>query len=193
MNPEVIDIYADSEIWKPIKSFEGYYDISNHGRVRSLDRLTKYKLIFERKYFGGIKPLQIYSGYYYIKLNKNGIYKNPKIHRLVAEMFIPNPQNKKMVNHLDGNKLNNHFSNLEWCTAKENVNHSIHVLGNHHGRLGSQNGRAKITEAEVIEIRRLSGVSKYYTCVLLSKMFGVNSRSVSNILLNKSWKHILLH
>ena len=95
---------------KDVKDYEGEYAITRDGRVWS------YK---SNKF---LKP-ELVRGYYYVSLYKEGKGKNFRIHRLVAEAFIPNPDNKPQVNHLDENKLNNSVSNLEWATAKENSNY----------------------------------------------------------------------
>ena len=100
-----------TEIWKDIEGYEGLYKISNHGEVWS-----------ERKQ-GLLKKGKGTKGYYKVILTKNKKPKNFDIHRLVATHFIDNPFKKPCVNHLDENKTNNHYSNLEWCTYKENTNH----------------------------------------------------------------------
>ena len=100
------------EIWKDIQGYENIYQISTFGRVKSL-RKNKIMSLNKR------------NGYYQICLRKNGKRKNRQVHRLVAEAFISNPLNKKIVNHKDYDPLNNNFKNLEWCTQKENVNWSI--------------------------------------------------------------------
>ena len=97
------------EIWKDIKGYEGLYQISSHGRVKSLFR---YKKI--------LKPALQTKGYFYVSLCKPN--KNFTIHRLVAEAFIPNPDNLPCVNHKDEDKTNNHVDNLEWCTYEYNLN-----------------------------------------------------------------------
>lgn len=112
------------EIWKDIKGYEGYYQVSNLGRVKSLARIvyddkgnkhpTKEKILV-----GG----KSYKGYRYVGLNKDGLYKRKAVHRLVAEHFIPNPENKPCVNHKDEVKTNNCVDNLEWLTHKENANY----------------------------------------------------------------------
>lgn len=105
------------EVWKPIKNYEGLYEISNFGEVRSLPR---------QKTKGGIlKPLEdTRNDYLKVKLCKNGEEKRYTVHRLVAETFIPNPYNKPQVNHKNGNKHDNYFGNLEWCSCQENIVHS---------------------------------------------------------------------
>ena len=103
------------EIWKDIKNFEGLYQISNLGNVKSLERKIK-----SRKCEEIIKvPSLAGKGYYRLPLCKNGKIKYYYIHRLVAETFINNTDNKPTVDHIDRNKLNNCVSNLRWATYKE--------------------------------------------------------------------------
>ena len=105
------------EIWKPIEWTEGGYEVSNLGRVRSM-----------KQYYGVIARIMPATtqkkGYKAVMFHINGKAKCAKVHRLVAEAFIPNPDNLPEVNHKDGNKGNNHVSNLEWCTRSHNVKHS---------------------------------------------------------------------
>lgn len=105
------------EIWKDIKGYEGLYQISNLGNLKSIKKGNN-KLI----------KLQNNQRYYRNNLWKNCKYKTFSIHRLVAEAFIPNPNNFNIINHKDGNKLNNCVDNLEWCTQSHNVKES-HRLG----------------------------------------------------------------
>lgn len=116
------------EIWKDIKGFEGIFQISNLGNVKSLARYVGDYRGKRLKKERILKPCDNGYGYLVLKVNTNNGKGKPKvfyIHRLVAEHFIPNPLNKKYVNHLDFNKYNNVFTNLEWCSQKENVNYSI--------------------------------------------------------------------
>lgn len=99
------------ELWKDIEGYEGRYQVSNLGRVK---RVTTGRIL------KGCKDI---GGYLVVNLSKNGKVKTHKIHRLVAQVFIPKPENKPDVNHIDENKTNNLYSNLEWVTAKENNNH----------------------------------------------------------------------
>lgn len=106
------------EIWKDIKGFESY-QVSNLGNVKSLgnDKTRKEKIL---------KPNKLKNNYLQVVLCKEGKRKYHLIHRLVAEAFIPNPQNLVQINHRDEDKTNNTISNLEWCTAKYNNNYGTH-------------------------------------------------------------------
>jgi len=119
------------EIWKDIEGWEDKYQVSNLGRIKSLARRFKrgdgLTVNVEEKI---LKTMITKDGYERAKLNLMGGSKKYSVHRLVANAFIPNLENKPQVNHIDGNKLNNKVENLEWCTAKENVNH-ITKLGTH--------------------------------------------------------------
>lgn len=106
------------EHWKDIQEYEGLYQVSNKGRVKSLNynHTGKEKIM---------KPKTIRkTGYLYIALHKHGKQEYTSVHRLVAEAFIPNPNNLPQVNHKDENKTNNRVDNLEWCTAKYNLEYN---------------------------------------------------------------------
>lgn len=108
------------EIWKDIKGYEGLYQVSNFGRVKSLNyRGTGKELIFKKRYFT--------SGYERVCLTKNKIERTKRVHVLVAEAFIPNPENKPQVNHIDEDKTNNMASNLEWVTPRENLTYGTRM------------------------------------------------------------------
>jgi hypothetical protein len=113
------------EYWAPMPNYEQYYEISNLGTIRSIPRrlLTKsgyYKPEKERILTQRISN----KGYLSVTLSKNGQSNTKAVHRLLAQAFIPNPENKATVNHLDGNKLNNSIENLEWATYSENAIHA---------------------------------------------------------------------
>lgn len=106
------------EIWKDIKGYEGLYQVSNLGKIKSLNyNHTKKEKI--------LKSLKRKNNYLKIRLYKNKKYNTYFIHRIVAENFILNENNLPIVNHIDGNPSNNCVNNLEWCTQKQNVQHSI--------------------------------------------------------------------
>lgn len=111
------------EIWRDIKNYEGIYEVSNLGRIKSISRNGTIK---ENRI---LKPNKV-MGYSQIVLYKNNKREYKKIHRLVAETFIPNLENKREVNHKDGNKTNNCVDNLEWVTTSENQLHSYYELKN---------------------------------------------------------------
>lgn len=107
----------DGEIFKPIIGYENIYKISNYGRVVSLTK--------ENCYQEKLKSFELCKGYPRVSLWNNGKGKHFFIHRLVAEAFIPNPDNKPHINHINGIKTDYSINNLEWCTPKENIEHSI--------------------------------------------------------------------
>lgn len=114
------------ETWKDIQGYEGLYQVSNLGRVRSLDRVIHYKNGVERLYKGHILPQRkrrSSDNYLSVSLHKNNTPKTCVVHRLVAIAFIPNPDNLPQVNHKDENQENNCVSNLEWVTAFDNMHY----------------------------------------------------------------------
>lgn len=114
------------EIWRDIKGYEGLYQVSNEGRVKSLERKTQHRgrLITIKERF--LKQSHDTKGYLMAHLYKNGIDNTLKVHRLVAEAFIDNPDNLPEVNHKDECKTSNVVENLEWCDTKYNINYGTH-------------------------------------------------------------------
>ena len=109
------------EIWKDIEGYEGLYQVSNLGRVKSIYGWCGNRFVKRTK----ILKLKINNkGYTKVYLYKNKKSKMFFVHRLVAMAFVPNPNNLPQVNHKDGNKLNNSIGNLEWCTCSENIKHA---------------------------------------------------------------------
>lgn len=115
--------YYEKEEWRDIKGYEGYYQVSNHGRVKSVERFVygKLKRIHKERI---LKPIYRSNGYMSIELCKDKKRKISLVHRLVAQAFIPNPENKREVNHKNGITLDAHVKNLEWVSGRENVVHS---------------------------------------------------------------------
>ena len=112
------------EIWRPVVGYEGLYEVSNTGRVRSLDRYVKCDYERYRLHKGKIlSPGKDKDGYLFVVLSCNGKHKTITVHRMVAEAFIPNPYNLPQVNHRNEDKTNNRVDNLEWCNAKYNSNY----------------------------------------------------------------------
>lgn len=116
------------EIWKDIKDYEGLYQVSNLGRVKSLSK--KHKIKGGNFYYTDemiLKNIQKKDGYEVVNLSKNNISTKKSVHRLVAQAFIPNKHNYKCVNHKDENKRNNKADNLEWCSYSYNNNYGTHI------------------------------------------------------------------
>lgn len=174
----------EKEIWKNIENYEGLYQVSNLGRVKSLERKVKgkagyYKVIKEKI----LNPTLNNNGYHLVKLSKQSKCKGITVHRLVANAFIPNIDNKEQVNHIDGVKTNNRVSNLEWNTRSENMCHADNIgLRN---IKGSKHVKSKLTEKQVLDIREstLKGVE-------LAKIYDVRPQLISKIKRRKLWKHI---
>jgi NUMOD4 motif/HNH endonuclease len=165
------------EIWKDIVSYDGLYQVSNLGRVKSLkrNRETIFKLLINR------------DGYPVCQLFYNKKHISYKIHRLVALSFIPNPENKTTVNHINGVKTDNRVENLEWNTRSENILHAFQI-GLKKSSKGISNGRSKLTEKEVLKIRLL--LSKGMKQNDISKKFNISTQTISSINKRLIWKHI---
>ena len=156
--------------------YEGYF-VTEQGDVFS----TKYKNIKKLKL--GSYP----NGYLRINISNNNKPKGILVHRLIAETFIPNPENKCDVNHKNGIKTDNRVENLEWNTRKENIDHAISIgLMN---MSGENNNNSKLTKEQVLEIRELYSTKKY-TLMVLAKIFNVSFQLISMIVNKKSWNHI---
>lgn len=113
------------EIWKDIEGYEGFYQVSNFGTIKSLSRYIKFG---NKTRYSNERILKFHKdkdGYKKVILQKSGKAQNYLIHRLVAQAFIPNPDNKPQINHKDGDKQNNKVDNLEWCTPSENMIHAF--------------------------------------------------------------------
>jgi hypothetical protein len=181
-----------TEVWKDIKDYEGHYQVSNIGRVKSLARVVEIrKTIFGNKKEIFLKPTKNRKGYLTVKLCKKSdevcSEKSKIIHRLVANEFLENPFSKPQVNHINGIKDDNRVENLEWATGSENV---IHALANNLkiSQKGSEHGNSKLTENEVLEIR---AIGRTKTLKEVAKIYNVDMSLISLILLEKAWKHLL--
>lgn len=164
------------EIWKDIPEYEGLYQVSNLGRIKSLRRNKLMSLNT-----GSIE-------YYQVKLTKNKVIRSYLLHRLVAITFIPNPSNLKEINHKDSNKLNNYIDNLEWVTSKQNTKHS-YDSGRKKPMRGELGPLAKINNAQVVEIRRLIKEGNL-TQTKIGQMFGLKPSAISSIKKRQTWKDI---
>lgn len=160
------------EIWKPVPDYPAY-EVSNFGRVKSFKQ-GKQRIL---------KPILKY-GYFYVMLYKVNKSKQISVHRLVAQLFIPNLDNKPEINHIDGNKQNNHVSNLEWCTSSENERHAV-VIGLI--KRGEEHHKAKLTNQQARYIRdNPDGLSQQK----LGKIFGVEQTTIGLIQRGETYKHV---
>ena len=172
---------SKEEIWKDIPEFEGLYQISNYGNVKSIKRKNRcYSKLLKLHQTGG-------RGIRYLcaVLSKNNKHKTFSVHRIVAQAFIPNSENKPEINHKDANKLNNFYKNLEWVTRQENVNHSVK---NNLIPCGTRCNFSKLTEKEVRFIRHAYDEKIHYKKI--AERFGVSISTVYEIGQRKHWKHL---
>ncbi len=177
------------EIWKDITGYENKYLVSNFGRVKSLDctheRATKGTFTIPGRVMAGSKDTR---GYPQMLLAKNGNKKTIKVHRLVASAFIPNPDNKRTINHINGIRTDNRVENLEWATDSENIKHAF-ATGLMVGMKGEKHPLTKLSNENIREIRLLIACGK--RGVDIAKAYNVNPCVISAIKKNKSWKHVI--
>ena len=157
------------EIWKDIKYYEGLYQISNYGNVKSLpkERRNRRGVYIQKEKLLSLTNTS--TGYKKVELVKDGKRKGFKVHRLVAQAFIPNPDEKPQVNHIDGDKTNNYVDNLEWATASEN---SIHAYNT-----GLNSNKKELNENEIISMY-MNGITKED----IAKQYGVSNAVIKRIL-----------
>jgi len=179
------------EIWKNIPEFEGLYQVSNFGNVKSLERITKNKqgtCLRKEK----LLSLNISNrGYVNVKLyntDKN-IKKTISVHRLVSICFLDNFNQYKEINHIDGDKLNNNINNLEWCSRSHNVKETYRLnLRKGTTYKGEGNNTSKLKNKDVVEIRTL--YKKGVSLKEISQLFKVVPGTIGFIIKNQTWKHI---
>lgn len=177
-----------NEEWRDVSGFEGFYQVSSLGRVRSLDRYVRAKNGSQAFKRGRVLTQRVDRyGYFGIELKMNGVSLQTTVHRLVAIAFVSGNFQGAQVNHIDGDKTNNSPSNLEFCTVAQNNRHAF-IMGLKVGRKGVQHHSAILTDEDVREIRLLlnSGVKQSE----IASRFGVVHQAVSNIKRGKSWTHI---
>jgi hypothetical protein len=158
--------------WKDIPGYEGIYTINSEGTVHGIAKNTIRKATLRK------------NGYYFVALYKNRCYKTFKRARLVASVFLPNPMNLPMINHIDGNKGNDMVDNLEWCDQSHNQIHAckMGLMG------GEKHASAKLTKIQVRTIKhRLDNGEGPY---IISKDYPVTGVAISRIKYHKSWKYV---
>lgn len=170
------------EIWKDITGYEGFYQVSNYGKIKSLDRISHQGNFLKGTVGYTYKAT---NGYIKVTLTKCGKSKHFLAHRIVAESFLDKTDGKTHVNHIDGNKTNNYFLNLEWCTPLENIRHSIDTgLTN---KKGENCWNSILKESDVIEIRSKIGA---LTTREISVLFAISIPTVYDIKHRRTWTHI---
>ena len=188
------------EVWKDIKGYEGLYQVSNLGRIKSLERevWNGYKVFLKSEKI--LKPKSnSKDGYLRIALSKNGKVKDKLIHRLVAEEFIPNPNNLPQVNHKDENKNNNYVTNLEWCDSKYNANYGTRnerSTNNKPSMKGSNNpmygrkGEYASNSRKIVQLELDGSLVRKWNCISdVVRELGFNCGSISRCCRGKLKKH----
>lgn len=183
-----IDFTSTTEEWRWVVGYEGLYEVSSIGRVRSAERVGIYRgrwndatqMTFAARV---MSICEVPSGYKYVKLKRpNATPKHSLVHRLVAAAFI-GPANGLQVNHKDGVKANNSLTNIEYCTSQENLRHCIDVLGK---KRGEGAGRAsKLKEVDIPVIRADGRILRE-----IAADYGVTPQAIFLVKKSKNWAHV---
>ena len=170
------------EKWKPIPGYEGYYEVSNMGRFKAVEREITRNNGVKVHYKERLVKLDYAKkdGYPIVHLSRDGKPHAYSAHRIVAECYVPNPRGCRFINHKDGDKINCAAENLEWVTASENARHCYRVLGRRPPRLGTCGTR--FSRDEIISIREDSRPVKE-----IAEQYGVSTRSIYNIKSRKTY------
>lgn len=181
------------EIWRPVVGFEDSHEVSNIGRVRTVERTIVRRASRWRGPTTQVVPQRVLGlrfvrgGYLRATISLDGEQKQRPVHRLVAAAFLePAPSPHHQINHKDGDKTNNRVENLEWCTAQENSLHA-YKTGLSASAKGTKHGSAKLTDIQISEIRELKGK---LTQREIAKRFDVAQPQISRIMTSKRWKHV---
>jgi len=171
-----------NEKWKQIDNYP-YYEVSNKGRIRSWINSKQNK----RKEPYLLNPFKV-NGYLKVHLYKNGDKNRLLVSRLVAKAFIGNSKDKNEINHKDGNKLNNNIDNLEWVTRSENLQHAYDT-GLRKKPNGESNGKSKLTESDVLDIRNAYKLN-CFSYQDLADAYDVGKTCIAKIIKRKNWAHL---
>ena len=183
-----MEVIGGIEIWKDIKGYEGMYQVSTQGNLKSLDRIVNHPKSIKLTLKGGVIKSSVNgSGYKIVQLNKNGKGVIYLVHRLVSGAYLNNPDNKPQVNHIDGNKANNLLENLEWVTRSENM---IHAYENNLNHKGENHYKSKLSKTRVSAIKRLLRINPNVNKYSLAKKVGVTNGVIYQIINNTTWKHV---
>jgi hypothetical protein len=178
------------EEWKPVVGFEGLYEVSNLGQIRSLDRLVNHPHGTTALRKGQLLKQTVNRyGYPCCTPSKNGKKVKLTMHRIVADAFLGANTCNLDINHIDGNKLNCAVSNLEYCTRRENIQHAIKmglfILQRPPIKRGEEHGHSKLSQKDVEDIRKIGATIPSRK---LASKYGVSKTNILNILKNKIWK-----
>lgn len=169
------------EEWREVVGYEGWYSVSEHGRVRrdkAGQGCIKGRII---------KPCNDSSGHLILNLYKNGMHRSYNVHNIVSSAFIGKKPKGFTANHKDGNKVNNHFSNLEYITKGDNTKHAWRI-GLIESLKGEDHPKAILTNNKVLEIREKHILGEKIKNLV--KKYGVSRGAINCIIFNRSWKHI---
>jgi len=159
------------EEWRDIKDYYGYYQVSNFGRVRGVDRVTENNRPIKSSL---LKADKNRSGHLRVQLTKKSVRKQFLVHRLVAQAFIPNPNEYPIINHKDENPSNNNTNNLEWCTIKYNNNY------------GGYKEKMSAIKSKPIKVIYSDGTYEIWeSATIFGRNFGINSSHISDVINNK--------
>lgn len=167
------------EIWKDVQGYEGEYQVSNLGRVKSLDKTVYVKNNNTAVKHGKVLKARECQGYYYVCLSSKNIKKMCRVHILVAKAFVQNFKNKKTVNHINGNKLDNRAENLEWLSIKENL---VHAWNN------GLNKRGKPREIYQYDLEGKC-VAKYESAKEASRKTGIDHANICRVASSSKYYH----
>jgi hypothetical protein len=169
------------ETWKDVIGYEGAYQVSNLGNVKSVDRYVNHMYGTIKRKSKLIKPVEV-KGYKQVRLSLNNKSRAFLLHRIVADAFVSGKSlENKWVNHIDGNKLNNTPANLEWCTHSHNLKHAFRI-GLKTNTKGENNPNSKLNWESINNIRNSTITAKE-----LGLLYNVNSCHIRSIKNNKSW------
>ena len=176
----------ETEVWKDVKEFLGYYQVSNLGRCRSVERTVTFSDGRVRTYKSKIlKPFISKHGYPTATLSYKGKNFKRRVHRMVAETFLEPKEGDVEVNHKDGNKLNNAESNLEWITHSDNL---THFHANSNSNSGERNNLSVLKDKDIINIREMS--SKGISSKEISLLYKVDYKTIWRIVTYQTWKYV---
>lgn len=179
------------EVWMDIEGFEGFYQVSNMGQVKSIPRIIKRDYRGNAKRNGKLlKQSKTRKGYLRITMQCNGVKKQVSVHTIVAKAFIPNTNNYPQVNHKNGDKTKNNALNLEWCTNSMNTQHAYDT-----GLIISNRGvnchNSRFTESDILNIRDLH-FNKQMKGAEIARIYGVVKSTIYFILKGETWNHVIV-